>query len=358
MAIATLNRVGIRDLYDQLNLTLRVGTTTLIAEGPGGCGKTQIVKKACVASGRPYFYVNAACRSPESVTGFVMPVGESMCGQVAPKWWFDLPENAIIHLDEVDKAAHRDQAAYLEIIDTRSIDGRPLPRGVQFVVTCNRSIDRGGSQGLNPLYGNRSRTVEFFPDPDEVLTYFTTVGVNYMIQAYLRENPGHINQYDPGKLINATSRSWMNCSDHLNALGDGANSRTIGITVASFVPDEMAQRLIIFAEMRDKLTPYEDIIKKGGKAKVPGDKSPDARGLQYLQISMAAARAAGQQTVADRNHHRFQVWQYSKNFAPEFVASVFPVMISGGIPQSLLGDDAAMAEIMEWKKKRDAILAI
>lgn len=353
---SSLNSVSIAGLGRQVSLALK-GPTTLIVSGPGGCGKTQIIKQICRQSGRPYVYINAATRTVESVGGFVMPTGDATCGQVVPRFWFDLPEDTIIHLDELDKTAHRDQSMYLEIVDTKSIDGKPIPKGCQFIITANRSVDRGGSNGLNPLFGNRSRAVEFLPDPTEVLEYFRSEGVHYYITTYLLENPGDTNDYRPDRLINNTSRSWMNLSHDLHVLGDDAPIRDVQVLVASYVPQEVAQRMVIYAEMRGKLVPYEDVLRDPTKAKLPGkDGGKDTRALRWLQISMVASRASSE--AKNRGKAKLAVWKYAERFNPEFKAAVFPMMFGGGnLPAEAIDNPAVYKEIMAWKTERERILA-
>lgn len=386
-SFSATNVVSIASLVKQLHISFKVKASTIV-EGAPGCGKTQVCRKAAieflstayadVISKDPdkdlrtpeshYFYWLAPTKTAEFVGGIMMPDG-SACDLKIPSWIFRIPNNSICHIDEIDKLPLREQMTWLQLIHEGGIDNFQLPSNVHWILTSNRAVDRGGSAGVNILLGNRARVYTFMPQPAEVLSYMAQSGFHYLIQAYLKENGGHINDYKADRTRNPTSRSWEMASSSLHALGESGSVGDVIQTVAGSVPDDIAQRFQLFGELRDHLVPYNSIMLDPVNAPMPkGD-----RGTQHLQITMIASTAAGMKkadtypclnpkagktTVMTRSQCLYAAFQYAERFPQEYMMSIIPVVTLAAQDSEMQGSVIPAQAYQEGGKDAKRIMAV
>jgi hypothetical protein len=353
-----MNVVSVAGLIRQLGIAYKTKCTMVVQSKPG-CGKTEIITKAgasLVPSTGTVWYFNAALKSQEWVGGIMFPAeANTRCKLLTSDHWGLVQDGDIVILDEMDKVDHRVQNMYLETSQFKSIDGKKLGAtgDVLFVVCANKSEHKAGSYDISPLFGNRSKCLEFQPSPEEVLLHFSTIGVHHFIMTYLSENRGDINpSYNPTELRNASSRSWVNASKELYAFGEGISYADTVVTVAGYVPDGIAHKVAVYHELAGQLVPVEEIFKDPKTARIPGDKGSDSRGIKFMQLHMTAAAAMAIESDGKRAKAKTSLWQYAKRFPAEFRAAIMPVMTQAPIPAAMIDDD----EFSTWIKERTRIM--
>lgn len=381
------NTVTVTSARKQLELSFRTGHTTVLEGEPGG-GKTHVARQIArdylrhvfhVDPESNFFYYNCATKTLEWAGGIMMPDGDGGCNQMVPGWFKNIPDYSIIVMDEADKLSQRDQLPFLQIAHERSIDNVSLGKNVHIIMCVNRVTDGGSSSGLNNLLGNRVRRFVFKPSAVEALAFFGQSGMDPRLYTYLQQNPNKINCYDPktpdGR--NATSRSWMQASDALKALGDGASVSDFMLTVSGSIPDHLTQECQLYCELGELLTPTHEIFRDPKNAKLPPKDNP---GLMYLQVNAIATKAAsmksGDKYTFDelpvknrpapmtRGQCKEAVYWYAKRMPSEYLNAVVPLILmpavdgqqKGGpsVPAGLGGE--ACAELLKMYADKKAIL--
>ena len=363
---AVHNAVGIEDLYVQMKVS-DATKSTLCVLGDPGTGKTSIRRQTALEwlrrQGAPetnYIYVNAATKTAEFFGMSVPIIANNSCDFFVAEWFRRINDlgPAIICYDEFDKLGFRDQTPFLQAITERAVDNVRLHDNVVQTVLGNFRTNGNGSQGVSNIVTNRCRTVHFRPEDHRVHAYLVAIGCHPWVTSFLLGNPNRTNDFRPDRERNCTSRQWEGVSKDLYALQEmfpEPSSKHVVQTVASRVPDDVAQEFAIMTELQQVLVPFDVVMADPLNAPMP--KSED-RGVHWLQVNTIASRAAGMKLKEKRNGMsrtacKTAAYQYAERFAPEFLNAIIPMItmpaiddpVHGGkdvqmVPPQLHGDSA------------------
>lgn len=373
--MSTHNTVGIDSLLLQLEITRATGATLGILGDPG-TGKTQIHRQHGLqwlrkqhAPESNYIYINAANKSAEFCGMSVPLVASGTCDFLVAEWFRRLIDvgPAMIFVDELDKLTARDQSPWLQLLAEKAIDNVRLPGHVHVDFAGNFRSNGNGSQGVTNIVHNRVRQVRFAPEPERVIGYFNAIKAHPWVISFLAQRTDLIN---PGFVAtqerNCSSRQWEGVSKDLYALHDVLRNPTamqVVQTVATRIPDHIAQEFAIMTEHQSLLVPFEEVM-----ADPRGCKMPDSgdRGVMWLQIHTIVSRAAGMrkaekhQSAAGpmgRNKCRVAAYRYAERFPPEFLQAVLPAILSPAIddPDYTPGEQVVPIELHREGGSREVI---
>lgn len=145
------------------------GTTILLTSGPGAA-KTAKVKAAIDDLGWKLLFLHGVTCDPVDISGlpFVSQDGKSAdflpAGIMAEV--LSATEPTVLFLDDVGQASPSVQAAMMQVVWDRVINGHKIPDCVRFIMASNRRQDKAGVSGM--LSTLKDRAVHFEIEPDYV----------------------------------------------------------------------------------------------------------------------------------------------------------------------------------------------
>ncbi len=184
---------------------------TLI-KGPPGIGKSDIVEQACAAAGAELIISHPAVSDPTDYKGMPAITTNGTEAHFLP--FGDL--NALIKatkptvcfLDDIGQAPHGVQAALMQLILARRVNGHAISDQVVFLGATNDTSHRAGVNSiLEPVKSRWDTIVELKPDLDDWCAW--ALGPGQMpaeIVGFIRFRPNLLNDFQPSReLTNSPS---------------------------------------------------------------------------------------------------------------------------------------------------------
>lgn len=216
MSIATLKP---SQLLAFLAKTIQAKHPVLIAGAPG-IGKTECEALACAELGADNFVMHPVVKDPTDFKG--MPWVHEGAADFIPfsdlKALFTASKLTACFLDDLGQATPAVQAAAMQLILGRQIDGRRVSENVVFMAATNRRGDRAGVSGiLEPVKSRFITIVELVPDLNDWCIWACGAGIAPEVIAFLRFRPALFSDFKPtADLTNSPSpRTWHHVSDLL-----------------------------------------------------------------------------------------------------------------------------------------------
>lgn len=259
----------------KLLASLIVGQLPLLLVGPPGVGKSDLVAQAVKAAKADLILSHPVVEDPTNAKGLpwpskdgksatFLPFGELHRALTAKKLtvWF---------LDDLGQAPPSVQAAYMQLLLARRVNGHVLPDCVTFVAASNRRTDRAGVSGiLEPVKSRFTSIVEVDPNLDDWCQWAIDAGLPAELIAFIRFRPELLHAFNPtADLVNSPCpRTWSNVGK-LMALNLGRSVEFGAYRGA--VGEGPATELIAFLRVYRELPSLDGILIDPLKAKIPDD---------------------------------------------------------------------------------------
>lgn len=209
------------ELQTLLSRTIAKRLPVLINGAPG-IGKTDIVHNAATLAGAECVVMHPVVSDPTDFKG--MPWVFMNDGKPSAEFvafgellkLIDADKPTVCFLDDVGQASTAVQAALMQLVLARQINGKKISDHVTFVAATNRRGDRAGVSGLLEPVKSRFKTiVELRADLKEWVTWAIGHNIAPQIIAYLRMRPAELLNFKPtSDLVNSPSpRTWAALSD-------------------------------------------------------------------------------------------------------------------------------------------------
>lgn len=206
-------------LRDFLALTIPAKEPVLIA-GPPGCGKSDIVLQAALQASADFIIQHPVVSDPTDAKGLpwvvdgqatFLPFGDMHRMLTATKL-------TVVFLDDLGQATPAVQAAYMQLVLARRINGFEVSPHVVFIAATNRRQDRAGVSGILEPVKSRFTIVELAPDLDDWCNWAARSGLRAEVIAFLRFRPMHLSNFVPtADLSNSPNpRNWESVARSLN----------------------------------------------------------------------------------------------------------------------------------------------
>lgn len=203
----------------------------LLVEGSPGIGKSEIIVQACKACSTDFMIAHPVTSDPTDYKGLpgivngqaeFLPYGEL-------RRLIDAKAPLVCFVDDLGQGSQAVQAALMQLVLAREINGVKISDKVVFIAATNRRADNAGVSGLiTPLRSRFRSTVELVPDAKEVASYLLSKGAPIELCAFLNLRPAMVNTFDQktareGKPF-ACPRTISFLADFLNAGIDNAET--------------------------------------------------------------------------------------------------------------------------------------
>lgn len=197
---------------------LETGCAPLILGAPG-VGKSQVIKEFCEENG---YQLITRMLSQMQPSDFIIPYvdrEQNITHWAIADWlkeFDELAEKVIIFLDELPAAPHDVQVAAYQLLLDREVAGNKLPDNVHVIAAGNRVSDGAISSDMGTAAADRLSIFNIKVNPDEWLEWAEAAGVHPYIMAYIKVEPGQLNDEDNFEdIVRVSPRSWATLSKYL-----------------------------------------------------------------------------------------------------------------------------------------------
>ena len=191
----------------------------------------------------------------------------------------------VVFMDDLGQAPAAVQAALMQLLLSRSINGKPISEHVRFVAATNKKSDRAGVSGiLEPVKSRFSTIVYLEARTKEWLGWAARSGIRPEILAFMDFKPDALHKFVPtAEISNSPSpRMWSKLSRMIDAdFSEEALIACINGAIGSAYGGEFYS----FLRVAQKLPNPDLMIKNPTEAKIPTE--PD---ILHALIGALAAR--------------------------------------------------------------------
>jgi len=252
-----------------LTAGLSKGLQFLVYGEPGG-SKTAIITAAAKEAGVELVLEHPAVADPTDAKGLpglgkdgahFYPIGfvKKLIAATKP---------TLCLLDDFGQAPHAVQAAYMQLIHGKRLNGHTLPAHVSFCIATNSTGDRAGVNAiLEPVKSRFHAILKLDVDQPEWCLWAYNAGIADEVIAFIKFRPELLMKPSPSReLVNSPSpRTWHHASDLFKA----------GITDAEAlggaVGEGAAAEFLGFLRVYQSLPNIDEILTNPLTAKVPKD---------------------------------------------------------------------------------------
>ena len=179
-------------------------TTPVVLKGSPGIGKTDIFKTVAANMNRELMISHPVMADPTDNKG--MPCVVDMEDGTKVALWIpygDLDkmmkatEPLIVFYDDLGQATPTVQAAIMQIILERSINGQKISDQVRFIAATNKRTDRAGVKGIITPLLSRSNVLTLDVDVEDWIEWAFENGQPPEMIAFVQFRPELLHQFDP-----------------------------------------------------------------------------------------------------------------------------------------------------------------
>lgn len=236
----------IAEAKKRLVACINAGLPVLLQSAPG-VGKSDLTYQAATACDADYMLMHPVVSDPTDAKGLPCIVD----GEAEFKPYGDMrrlmtsTKRLVCVLDDLGQAPAVVQAAFMQLILSRRINGHKISDHVVFVACTNRRQDKAGVAGiLEPVKSRFACILELTAHIDDWTQWAIAAGVDARIIAFLRLRPALLHDFKPtADIVNSPCpRTWTNAA-RLVSLGftdvetlAGAIGQGAATELASFLP--------------------------------------------------------------------------------------------------------------------------
>lgn len=247
----------------------------LLISGAPGVGKSDIVATACAEAGVDCIVSHPVVSDPTDFKGMpwvadgratFLPFGEleQLISATKPTAFF---------LDDLGQAPASVQAAAMQLILARRINGHKVSPHVVFLAATNRRTDKAGVTGiLEPVKSRFVSLVELVASLDDWRPWAASAGIAPEIRAFLNLRPALLSAFKPSAdMVNSPSpRAWHNLS---RALAVDLPRDLELPTVQGAIGPEAAVEFVGFRRVWESMVSPDVVLTSPHTAPIPAEPS-------------------------------------------------------------------------------------
>jgi hypothetical protein len=217
MSISTVKPSQLRTL---LSHSLRTRLPVLICSAPG-IGKSSIVEQACAEADADCIIMHPVVSDPTDFKGmpWVAEGGATFLPFGDLQRLLSATKLTACFIDDLGQATPAVQAAAMQLVLARRVNGHRVSDEVVFVAATNRRTDRAGVSGiLEPVKSRFATLVELAADLNDWCAWAVGADIAPEVVAFLRFRPELLSDFKPtADLTNSPSpRTWHQVSKLLS----------------------------------------------------------------------------------------------------------------------------------------------
>lgn len=202
-------QIGIKAAIDHTEdvATGKKGGFSYLIVGPPGVGKSEIMEQACANEGVNLIISHPVVSDPVDYKGLPFVVtsvdGEQVAefmpfGELLALIQADRP--TVFFLDDLGQAPKTVQAACMQLLLARRINGHKVSDHVIFMAATNRREDKAGVSGiLEPVKSRFVSIINLEPDLDDWVAWANDNAVPPELVAFLRFRPNLLMDFNPSR---------------------------------------------------------------------------------------------------------------------------------------------------------------
>lgn len=273
-----LKKMRVADVIPMVEMCLRTDKPILIVGAPG-IGKSEVTDQIRVKHGYDLILSHPVVSDPTDAKGFpvtysqadgtviadFIPYGDLRYAMTTtrPTLWF---------LDDLGQAPPSVQAAFMQLLLAREINGKRISPHVRFVACTNDRTHRAGVTGiLEPVKGRFAMIVEMVPHIDDFTNWAYTHNIYPTIPAYLRFDNKQLHNFSPtnGMEKSPDPRGWAMLSALLYDADQNGMRDKHSIIAESAVGEGAGSAFAVFERVYGELPDIDNIIKHPDTFVVP-----------------------------------------------------------------------------------------
>jgi hypothetical protein len=266
--LTNLPTIDTEQAENLLRFFIRTGNNTFLF-GRRGIGKTQLAIEAIKALGYKVGLVNLSAIERPDLAGYPNIASDEDVITFKSPWFLPpLKDKAdlVLLFDECDKSNDDVQAPLLEILGSKTINGKPI-NAVACVLLGNLLNEGAKSNLLSSALLDRGAKYELTFSAEKWLAWARTHGVHDLVIGFLQHNPGLIcGETEYTAMASPSPRSWTLAS---NAIIEARalkmmDAETVFAIVGGYVGEIVGKQFRIWYEHYRRFEPMAlSLVEKG-----------------------------------------------------------------------------------------------
>lgn len=285
---------------------------TVLVKGKPGIGKSDIVRQAADSLGYDMYISHPVVSDPTDFKGLPFVSKDQESAEFLPfgdlKKLLEAKKPLVYFLDDLGQASASVQAACMQLLLARRINGHHVSEHVIFVAATNRREDKAGVQGmLEPVKSRFTSIVELDVDAEDWILWGVQNDMPSELLGFARFRPELFDKFEASKDMtnSASPRTYA----HVGKLINSGLSKSLEFEVfKGSCGESFAVEFCAFLKVYRDLPSIDDILLNPTKTHVPTEPS------SLYALSGALARKMSPQNIdammkyVDRIPDEFQVF--------------------------------------------------
>ena len=206
-----------KDLKQAIKLCLK-GNQNLCIAGAPAIGKTEITEQVaaevCAEKGGAFMVLHPVCDDPSDWKGLGFPNDTRTSATFLPYGnllsMINADKPLIVIIDDVGQAPFSVQAAIMQAVRERTVNGKKISDNVSFVLCTNRRGDKAGVQGIIEPLKSRCVIVNLDVSDDDWRVWANDKSLPPELIAFSKIRPNLLHDFKPTSDISnsASPRGW------------------------------------------------------------------------------------------------------------------------------------------------------
>jgi len=265
-----------------LSTLIKNGKSVLLKGAPG-VGKSDIVAQVCEELGYELIISHPVVSDPTDFKG--LPYAANGSAEFLPfgdlRKIMEATEPTVYFLDDLGQAAPSVQAACMQLLLARQINGKKISDKVTFIAATNRKEDKAAVSGiLEPVKSRFSTIIELTPNLDDWVSWAMTHNIPTCLISFLRWRPNLLNDFKATKDITNSpcprtvaqlGGLYHDMVSYINNKNTGESTAILHEVFSGAVGEGFAAEFMGFLKVYKRLPDVDAMLQRPQQAHIPGE---------------------------------------------------------------------------------------